>query len=383
MSAAGNSVSTVTERADIIGVLRSVHSALDTALGDTDASHIENDDELRDAYPVQWAAQWLMHAIEALEEQSGDAAQRPKVSVKPMQLSDGRADYFVSIQVGDRDVTPHVFREEYKAAYHVALYDWLLNGSGEEPDVVEFGPDDWPARVTPSQPVPAGAREALIAAKCTSTDGTFVHASMDDVLRAFQPLPAGDKGEAAPASVADAIKAYLEDAPAEGRHSDAAGGSAYELLQWAEEELRFLAAPQPASNAGGEVKPAAWLAKSGACTIDQRMANIWRDAYGEEIEPLYRGIAYSSGSCGVTDAMCEAAIDAEDAVVDRIQGFSYNTRHVIRDVRMPWPEQEIWSAPVAGPDEYQAFQKRCQIERMRRVLHAALAMPSTDREGSK
>lgn len=68
-----------------------------------------------------------------------------RVSIKPMQLSDNRMDYFVSIKVGDREVTPHVFREEFKAAYHVALYDWLLNGSGEEPDVVEFGPDDWPA----------------------------------------------------------------------------------------------------------------------------------------------------------------------------------------------------------------------------------------------
>lgn len=81
---------------------------------------------------------------------------RPTVSIKPMQLSDNRTDYFVSIKVGDREVTPHVFREEYKAAYHVALYDWLLNGSGEEPDCVEFGPDDWPARVL-STPTPAPA----------------------------------------------------------------------------------------------------------------------------------------------------------------------------------------------------------------------------------
>jgi hypothetical protein len=82
--------------------------------------------------------------------------------------------------------------------------------------------------------------------------------------------------------------------------------------------------------------------------------------------------------CDITDAMCEAAIDADETVSNYIQGFSYNTRHVIRDVRMPWAEQEIWSAPIAGPDEYQAFQKRCQIERMHRVLAAALAFPSTD-----
>lgn len=82
---------------------------------------------------------------------SGKAA--AVVSIKKMDLSDGRADYFVSIKVGDREVTPHVFREEYKSAYHVALYDWLLNGTGDEPDCVEFGPDDWPARARSYEPV--------------------------------------------------------------------------------------------------------------------------------------------------------------------------------------------------------------------------------------
>jgi hypothetical protein len=57
------------------------------------------------------------------------------------------------IKVGDREVSPHVFRDEYKAAYHVALYDWLLTGRGEEPEIVAFGPHDWPARpVDPAQP---------------------------------------------------------------------------------------------------------------------------------------------------------------------------------------------------------------------------------------
>lgn len=74
----------------------------------------------------------------------------PVVSIQPMALADGRTDYFVSIKAGDREVTPHVFREKYKAAYHVALYDWLLNGTGEEPDCVEFGPNDWPARSVPA-----------------------------------------------------------------------------------------------------------------------------------------------------------------------------------------------------------------------------------------
>ncbi len=71
----------------------------------------------------------------------------PIVRVKTMRLSDGRADHFVSIKVGDREVHPHVFRDEFKAAYHVALYSWLLNG-GDEPDLMAFDEGDWPAQTT-------------------------------------------------------------------------------------------------------------------------------------------------------------------------------------------------------------------------------------------
>lgn len=69
----------------------------------------------------------------------------PEVCIKPMRTSDGGCDHFVSIKVGDREVHPHMFREEYKAAYHVALYDWCLNG-GEKPDLMAFGPGDFPAQ---------------------------------------------------------------------------------------------------------------------------------------------------------------------------------------------------------------------------------------------
>jgi hypothetical protein len=74
-------------------------------------------------------------------------------------------------------------------------------------------------------------------------------------------------------------------------------------------------------------------------------------------------------SIKVTDAMCEAALDAD--VPDRIQGFSYKSKHVIRDV---WSDEEIWTAPVVGPKEYQAFQKQCRIERMRKTLEAACSL---------
>jgi hypothetical protein len=53
---------------DLIEKLMKVHSALDGALGDTDVSHIENDDELREEQPVQWAAQRLMEVIAELEK---------------------------------------------------------------------------------------------------------------------------------------------------------------------------------------------------------------------------------------------------------------------------------------------------------------------------
>lgn len=82
----------------------------------------------------------------------------PVVTIKPM-LSDGRTDYFVSIKIGGREVTPHMFREEYKAAYHVALYSWLLSGTAK-PNLVEFGPDDWPA-IPSAAPLETPCRAAL------------------------------------------------------------------------------------------------------------------------------------------------------------------------------------------------------------------------------
>ncbi|MCZ7861334.1 hypothetical protein O9X98_07990 [Agrobacterium salinitolerans] len=71
----------------------------------------------------------------------------PAVSVQTMRLSDGRADHYVSIKVGDRQVHPHVFGDEFKAAYHVALYEWLLNG-GQKPDLLAFDEGEWPAQAT-------------------------------------------------------------------------------------------------------------------------------------------------------------------------------------------------------------------------------------------
>ncbi len=76
-------------------------------------------------------------------EKQVNGAVAPLVQVKPLQLSDGRKDYFVSIQVGDREITPYVFQEEYKAAYEAASFDWLLNGA-EEPSIADYGPEGFP-----------------------------------------------------------------------------------------------------------------------------------------------------------------------------------------------------------------------------------------------
>ncbi len=46
--------------------LRVIHSALDDALGDSDIGHMD-DEELREAHPVQWAAAKLAAVIEELE----------------------------------------------------------------------------------------------------------------------------------------------------------------------------------------------------------------------------------------------------------------------------------------------------------------------------
>jgi hypothetical protein len=51
---------------DLVSRLRGIHSALDDALGDTDVEHME-DEELRDAHPVQWAAAKLAAVINEMD----------------------------------------------------------------------------------------------------------------------------------------------------------------------------------------------------------------------------------------------------------------------------------------------------------------------------
>jgi len=55
-----------------------------------------------------------------------------------------------------------------------------------------------------------------------------------------------------PAMLADQIAAYLDDAPANGGHSDAGGANAYELLEWAKDEIRSLSAELATKSARAE-----------------------------------------------------------------------------------------------------------------------------------
>lgn len=74
-------------------------------------------------------------------------AQALTISVKPMELSDDRTDYFVSISVGDREITPYVFRDEqFKAEYEAASFRWLLLGE-PKPDLMAYSEDGWPSLV--------------------------------------------------------------------------------------------------------------------------------------------------------------------------------------------------------------------------------------------
>lgn len=76
----------------------------------------------------------------------------------------------------------------------------------------------------------------------------------------------------------------------------------------------------------------------------------------------------------VTDDMCRAAIEASKP--DRIQGFStpqnrlrteWGAPHYIRDVYLPDAQQELWRG-----DSEDEMMERCEIERMRIALTAAL-----------
>ena len=54
--------------------LRGIHSALDDALGDSDIEHMD-DEELRDAHPIQWAAARLSDLTDETERLATERAE--------------------------------------------------------------------------------------------------------------------------------------------------------------------------------------------------------------------------------------------------------------------------------------------------------------------
>lgn len=59
--------------------------------------------------------------------------------VKTMKTSSGE-DHYVSVVCDGRELTPHMFKERWKAEYEAAEWQWLLNGA-EKPDILAYGPD--------------------------------------------------------------------------------------------------------------------------------------------------------------------------------------------------------------------------------------------------
>ena len=84
----------------------------------------------------------------------GRAAEGIAVDIQTMNLSDGRVDYFVRIKCGDREVTPYVFRERYKAEYEAAHFAWIFGLRADAPDLMVYDEASHPSAPTP--PASAG-----------------------------------------------------------------------------------------------------------------------------------------------------------------------------------------------------------------------------------
>lgn len=69
----------------------------------------------------------------------------------------------------------------------------------------------------------------------------------------------------------------------------------------------------------------------------------------------------------MTDAMVERALAVN---TDLVQGFTYQTRHVIRDFRGNAEGAEMWSGPLGN---HRAMMKRLEFIKMRDVLEAAFS----------
>jgi hypothetical protein len=98
-------------------------------------------------------ADFEQRILSALASSERSGREAVVCSVKTMKLSDGREDHYVSIRVGDREITPYKFTIKGRAEYEVAELNWLLNGA-EKPDIL-----DWLDRTRdPNAPTEAAIR---------------------------------------------------------------------------------------------------------------------------------------------------------------------------------------------------------------------------------
>ncbi len=84
-----------------------------------------------------WRDLLLLYTSPAHTSEARDAV---SVDVREMKTSLGR-DYYVCVQVGDRYLTPNVYREKWKADFDAAEWTALFNGTAR-PDILSFMPED-------------------------------------------------------------------------------------------------------------------------------------------------------------------------------------------------------------------------------------------------
>jgi hypothetical protein len=111
-------------------------------------------------------------------------------------------------------------------------------------------------------------------------------------------------------ALADRISAYISDAPMDGRHSDAAGANAYELLTEAMEELHTLKAEPATPAVDGEVYPSVEAMMSAVeLEIHAALGQVQTVVIGRMIQKAIDAAQPDSPLRGseITDAMVNAA----------------------------------------------------------------------------
>ena len=93
----------------------------------------------------------------SIPEEKGGTAESVAVecTVSPMKTSAG-TDFYVHLRCGDRTITPHMFKEEWKADYEVAEWKWFF-GQAEKPDILAYGPRALRTSPTGGQTVKEGS----------------------------------------------------------------------------------------------------------------------------------------------------------------------------------------------------------------------------------